>query len=99
MDGTGTIKKRAKMGGEKEPDSQGAFHIPPGYVTTTGFALKPGTSFGFSIFIHHPAHTTVHRLVNDNGCPRWSLAWLDMEPSGLRKAYHPSWDERPESKS
>ena len=90
MDRTGKIEELAKMGGEKESDSQGALHIPPGYVTTKGSAIDPGTVWTVPFIVHHPAHTAFYHLGDDDRGSHWRVDELNLEPSELRET-----DNRP----
>ena len=74
--------ERTKGGRKKEPDSQSTFHIPPGYVTTTGFTINPFTNECFPVFLHHPSHTAVFYTGYINRRAGWRTTWPKVESGG-----------------
>lgn len=82
------------MGREEEPNRQGAIHIPPGYVTSTKFAINPRTGERFPIFVYHPSCSVVDDFVYDYRGAEFSIAWTEVEPSGPREEDPESWPGR-----
>jgi len=78
------------MGREKESDSQGALHIPPGYIATEGFAFDTGTSEPVPFIVFHPAHTTLRYCSHDNRSTYWCLARPDVGQSEFRDPFNRS---------